>query len=200
MTENPKTDHAEESIEDWWNQHHAANHAFWLSGYRGVNVWQPLEIMNYIRPGKVVLNIGIGLGYCTQDLVSQQAVVHVLDISTVALEKVKPIVAGTWLPGQLDELPSNYFDLAISHLVTQHMNDQDLRDQLQAVIRGLKPDGIFAMQFAFAKSYNPATHYTVEDAKGGGVCRTLCQMETLVNAGGGRLFGPRKSATSRMLE
>lgn len=191
-TQYPSLANLDESMEEWWNKHHSANDKFWLSGYKGADIWQSLGISDYIRPGKIVLNIGIGLGHCTQELVNRQAIVHGLDISVVALEKVKSICAEVWVPSQLDKLPSDYFDLAISHLVTQHMNDSDLLDQIQAVIRGLKPDGIFAMQFAFSKSFNPTSCDNTECAKGGGVSRNLSQMETFVDKVGGQIVWASK--------
>jgi hypothetical protein len=103
------------------------------------------------------------------------------------LEKVQSVVKACWLPETFCNVPVDMFDVAISHLVTQHMRDDDLMYQIQCVIKALKPSGIFAMQFAFAWDSERNDLSNPEDilVKGGGVCRTLGRMIQLIqNAGG----------------
>lgn len=176
------------SVKEWWNYCQDNNH-WYLTGSKGPEVWERLNITDRIYPGQLVLNIGVGLGYCTHELVKRKCFVHALDISEVALDKVRNVVARAWLPNQLGELPAATFDLVISHLVTQHMNNGDLSDQLCAVIKSLKPDGIFAMQFTYSLNgkydlFKPI----VPNMKAGGVCRSLIKMNSLVENAHGKIL------------
>ncbi len=177
------------SVADWWEYHHGGNGNFhlWLTGSNGPDVWRSLHIYKHIFAGQVVLNIGVGLGNCTRSLVKQGCCVDVLDISRSALDKVRNVVHACWLPETFNQVWESVYDLAISNLVTQHMCDEDLMLQISAVVKRLKPDGIFAMQFAFAWDNELNDNATPDDTllKGGGVCRTLGRMVQLVQSAGG---------------
>ncbi len=175
------------SLKDWWETNHQEDEPFLLSGTPGKDVWKELNILDDITANKKILNIGVGLGYCTKEMAAIGATVHALDISTAALQRVQNFVKGTWLPDQLASLPENYFDLAISHLVAQHMSDADLIDQIKSVVRSLKPGGFFAIQISFAKQkdYQFAESFDVQ--KWGGVHRSLYQINDLVNKAEGQI-------------
>jgi SAM-dependent methyltransferase len=136
-------------INDFWEEAHQKNEELWLTGSYFGEVWGSLDIVSKFLPGITVLNIGVGLGRDTQELSSKGAVVDVLDISQTALNRVKDITRNQYLSSNLGTLPINEYDIAVSHLVTQHMNDEDLAKQIRYVTRSLKSTGIFAMQFAF---------------------------------------------------
>ncbi|MFN8005743.1 MAG: tetratricopeptide repeat protein [Terriglobia bacterium] len=186
---------ASTAIKSWWDHHHEADTVLWLTGSHGRQVWEPLKVLNRVRPGNLVLNIGVGLGYCTRDLVMQGAQVHVLDISEVALNRVRGIVKKCWLASQLNDLPAGTYDLAISHLVTQHMRNQDLTRQMMAVVQSLKENGVFAMQFAFPTN-SPASDYRIDESeasiRGGLVFRPFLAMEKIVKAAGGKIVWAKK--------
>lgn len=137
------------TIKDFWEDAHKNNEELWLTGSYLQQIWEPMLILPYIKPGLKVLNIGVGLGRDTHELHTKDVIVDVLDISEIALERVKSITRNRYLSSNLPEIPTNEYDIAVSHLVTQHMNDEDLIEQINHVIRSLKPNGIFAMQFAF---------------------------------------------------
>ena len=139
----------------WWDKTHEGKDIMWTTDTSGEGVWKNLKVKDLIKTSKTVLDIGVGLGRGTKDLYNEGLEVHGLDISIVALNKVKPFTKNQYLP--TDELPKNYFDLAISHLVAQHMCDEDLLEQMKKVILSLKPSGIFAMQFASFKDCNYGT-------------------------------------------
>ena len=114
--------------------------------------------------------------------------VHALDISPFALDKVRDCVTAGWVPSELGNLPGNTFDLAISHLVSQHMNDADLEDQIREVVRALKPEGIFAMQFAYRLIGEEGTIIQSDaHSKEGSNCRSLARMEDLIAKAGGQI-------------
>jgi SAM-dependent methyltransferase len=180
------------SLEEWWDFCQTDN-PWYLTGSKGPEVWNYLNISDKIYPGQVVLNIGVGYGYCTEELVKRGCVVHALDISEIALNRVRKIVAGTWLPGRLADLPNNTFDLAISNLVTQHMADKELLEQMCVVTRSLKHSGIFAMQFAYRLDANYApSQECLRDIKIGGVCRSLSKMNSLTKQSRGKIFWAKR--------
>jgi SAM-dependent methyltransferase len=141
-----KSEAKEETIIEWWDNAHAKDIVRWLSGYQGAEIWRRLEVEEKIRPGLIVLNIGVGLGHCTRALFARGCQVTALDISAIALRRIADI-AQPWNASEISSLPAGRFDLALSHLVTQHMLPADLSTQLRGVISALKPDGVFAMQF-----------------------------------------------------
>jgi len=73
-----------------------------------------------------VLNIGVGQGHCTRALAGRGCEVSALDISRHALDKVASVIRAGYLASALHELPESAFDLAISFLVTQHVDDAAL--------------------------------------------------------------------------
>ncbi|MGZ5435807.1 MAG: class I SAM-dependent methyltransferase [Pyrinomonadaceae bacterium] len=187
-----------ESVAQWWNKCHSTdrNFSFWLTGSRGPEVWSSLKIEDRIGPNQTVLNIGVGEGHCTRGLSERGCQVHALDISPMALAKISNCVVKTWLPSQLEEIPSDTFDLAISHLVTQHMSDTLLDQQLREVVRSLNAGGVFAMQFAYRLSGNEEEIEQSEaSSKNGGICRSLETMRSLVAGAGGRIVWSEKIGT-----
>ena len=182
------------TVKDWWEACHQEADQLWLTGSRGPEVWEYLGIEDRILPGAVVLNIGVGLGHCTRALAARGCLVQVLDIAETALERVKEVTTNGWLASDLGALPSESIDLAISNLVAQHVNNASLSAQIEAVLRSLKPDGVFAMQFAYAEedSANDVEHRPAACAKGGGECRSLAGMTRLVNQAGGRVVWAKR--------
>lgn len=177
-------------VHKWWDDHHTGDHPehrFFLTGSHGPDVWRSLCVEDRVVPGDVVLNIGVGMGYCTRSLAERGCVVHALDISTHALAKVDDVCAQTWLADAIDELPEGTFDLAISHLVAQHMDNATLRDQVAHVVPALKPGGVFAMQFAYrlngmSDHEDPVTPDAIVC---GDVCRSLPSLVELAESAGG---------------
>lgn len=144
------------NLKEYWAEIHRKNNIRYLTGSCGNAVWNSLQITDLIKPDSVILNIGVGLGKCTISLSRLCKNIYVLDICKEAIDRVSSFVKAGWLAENISEMPENYFDLAISHLVTQHMTDDDLENQIKYVIKSLKPDGIFAMQFlTYMTNQNP---------------------------------------------
>lgn len=177
------------SFEQFWNDCHAVNDQHFLTGSSGRSVWSSLNITDRVKAGAKVLNIGVGLGFCTNELVKAGCVVDVLDISPVALERVSKIVRKAWLPSQFESMPIDYYDLIISHLVTQHMPDGDLTKQVTYTVKALNKIGVFAMQFAcrFPIISDGKTSISMKDTKAGGSVRTLEKIDSLVRSCGGQI-------------
>lgn len=176
-----------ENIKNFWENAHNMRTELWLSGYSLEKVWNGLNIINKLVPNIKVLNIGVGLGNETIELSQHKdTIIDVLDISEKAIDSVKNITRAQYLSSNIFNLPINEYDIVVSHLVTQHMNDEDLNEQIKYVLRSLKPDGIFAMQFAFVDGVNMAPQG--EDKQtAGSVIRSLSEIEKIVKNNNGYL-------------
>src|SRR5271157_2469315 len=137
-----------DSIEEWWSDCHNTSGSFYISDYGGPSLWKSLNIYDRITPGKYVLEIGVGNGSDVRELHAKGLKVHVLDITPTALQKVENITEGQWIASRIEFLPEAKFDIAISHLVTQHLGNEALARQIKFVLRSLRPHAVFAMQFA----------------------------------------------------
>jgi 2-polyprenyl-3-methyl-5-hydroxy-6-metoxy-1,4-benzoquinol methylase len=176
----------QETLKDWWERAHVRDHQVWLTGSQGDDVWQRLEVTDLLKPGVIVLNVGVGFGHCTRQLANMGCIVDVLDIAPAALERVDGFVRNGYLASGLNRLPSDTYDVALSHLVAQHMMDADLQVQIREVVRSLKPNGVFAVQFA--TSMLPiAPEQTPTSAKGGSNQRSPERVSELVRQVGGRV-------------
>ena len=133
-----------------WDKSHAAHHPGALSGSGAEEVLQHHRISHLVRPGLVVLDIGVGLGGMSKYLSEQRCVVDALDVSAVARETVAAYVRDFYLAEEIESLPANEYDLAISMIVSQHMCERNLRRQVREVFRSLKPGGTFALHLAGA--------------------------------------------------
>lgn len=170
----------------YWEECHKTG--AYVSNDGGLDLWGLLNIIPYIVPGRNVLEIGVGHGRDIIELRNEGLNVYALDIAQAAIHKVADIVCDSWLVSQLSFLPDDFFDLAISNLVAQHMSTEALAEQLKYVIKALKPGGIFAMQFA--DLIVPAEIYNedLNNQKVGGVCRNLTMMKQMVESCLGKII------------
>lgn len=121
-----------DNIEKYWAQMHSISSVRYLSGSSGRCTWDECGVTPFIKKGKNILNIGVGLGYCTRDLYDTGANVYVLDICEEAINRVEKFIIKGYLEKDIESIPDNFFDLAISHLVTQHMSDEKTGESNQA--------------------------------------------------------------------
>ena len=174
----------------FWDAQHQANERLYLTGSNVPMLMTRLRITDDDCRGRAVLDVGVGLGKMAQHLQALGCEVHCLDISTVALDRVRDF-ASTYADPLA--LPPDTFDLAICHLVSQHMAEADLIRMLTGVIASLKDDGMFALQFSI--SDDPANNDILDDSRerqiSGGCCRTASKIVALVTAAGGKctIFG-----------
>jgi len=177
-----------EWILKFWEEQHKTSNLKNLSGYNGKTVWKELKIEDRIKQGNKVLNIGVGFGYCTKDLFDKGMIVTALDIVPNALEKVKEWTERTYLDNQIQDLPPDTYNLAISHLVAQHMNTEDLTRQMTNVIRSIKDDGLFAIQFSeYIKPTTLINNETYIDGLGLQFCRHISDMDIIIRKSGGKV-------------
>ena len=176
------SEHVDQPIDAFWEERHAEDSRTWLTGSHGEEVWKRLGVRDRLGPAVRVLNIGVGMGYCTRELAALGTQTHAVDIAPSALARVVD-VATTWNAANLNWLPESYFDVALSHLVAQHMNDDALVGQIREVSRALRPEGVFAMQFAHPCDGEGQLD-TRLNAKAGAVLRTHDKMSDLASAAG----------------
>src|SRR5208282_1097523 len=137
-----------DAMQRWWDQCHKIPDSYYISDYGGPVLWKRLRIARLVVRGTSVLEIGVGGGTDIKQLHEKGLEVHVIDITTTAFDRVTGHYKKSWLESELELLPENYFRFAISHLVTQHIDNQTLMRQVSHVLRTLRPEGVFAMQFA----------------------------------------------------
>ena len=183
-----RSEESKEPLGQWWDRAHKTDHQQWLTGTPGPEAWERLDVEDRLTPGAEVLNIGVGLGRCTRDLARRGCKVSVLDISSIAIERVRDVAQGH-LASDLRSLPDGRFDTALSHLVAQHMFDADLQLQIHHVLRSLKADGLLAIQYAILKfGVDPKAKQIERDLKGGSICRTEEGFNALAERAGGKVL------------
>jgi len=132
----------------FWEINHSNCDDYWLTGS------SLTEVLNYHQLSNVsnmkVLEIGIGFGSMTEQLHLANNEVFACDISTEALKKVETF-AKTYTTDKLDLIEP--VDLAISHLVFQHCDDNEIERIINSV--QLKENGIFSFQFAWIRKDEP---------------------------------------------
>jgi SAM-dependent methyltransferase len=176
-----------QTIEQWWEICHNTPGSFFVSNYGGPSLWEAMNIVDRVHRWKRILEIGVGGGEDVRQLRKIGCRVYALDITRAALERVKGSIKRGWLDPA--DLPAGRFDLAISHLVTQHMSNADLERQIRHVLRSLKKGGLFALQFADHPNgvTDDAYNESLEHQQGGGVCRNLGMIEATVRKAEGRI-------------
>lgn len=174
-----------ESTPDFWRRAHRENYNTWISGTQPVEIWTRLTVLHMLQHGRV-LNIGVGTGVCTRALAGLGLQVSALDIAPEALARIEDC-ATPYLAPNFSTLPERSFDLALSHLVAQHMGHADLEDQARAVFRSLKSDGLFALQYVAPAEGIEQTEDSEEARRGGGVLRSPRAFAAMVERAGGRV-------------
>ena len=174
-------------VELFWDKCHAQNIKDSLSGCEYDETIDFLKVRGCIVPGDSVLEVGVGLGYVTKGLYENKLIVSALDISEVALERIKNYCEATYLLDELEKLPSDYFDLIICNNVVQHVRTDLLIEELNNLIRSLKPGRVFSVEFVSSIGFEDngqAPSY--DETIGGGLCRTPKFLESLIETAGGK--------------
>ena len=175
----------EEGMKDFWEVCHENTSSRYLGAFCRRAYEAFLKIKTNIQEANTILEIGVGEGIATREMAVGEKEIHVLDIAKTALERVKDIATG-WQLSEIDQLPKNYFDLAISHLVAQHINDDALMLHLSHVIPSLKEAGVFALQFSIAlEDDQPVTEICMRE---GLVTRSESVVAEMVQKAGGEII------------
>lgn len=135
--------------------------AFWAGGEAALRALLGALAVE-IPPGKVVLDIGCGLGRLTRPLARQAERVIALDVSREMLtraQRLNPELANVeWVHGDgasLQPVGDQSVDVCVSHVVFRHIPDPEITlGYIREMGRVLRPGG-FA---AFELSNDPAAH------------------------------------------
>jgi len=146
-----------------------------------------LKVRKWVVRGNHVLEIGVGLGYVTKGLHKNGLIVSGLDISSVALERVRNYCEQIFTVDELEKMPSNYFDLIICHNVVQHVPTDLLIEELKHCIRSLKLNGVFAIEFVSTDTVEDTWNAQYKYSGSGlpSFCRAPNYMNKLINECGG---------------
>jgi ubiquinone/menaquinone biosynthesis C-methylase UbiE len=131
-----------------WNECHKAQAVGPLTGSGATGVLKNHALSGLIRSGMTVLDIGVGLGDMAKHLHKVGCTVDSMDIADAAEATVKSYIRSFYRAQELDRLPTNEYDFAISHLVAQHQWDRQLKEQIAAVFASLKVGGTFSLHLA----------------------------------------------------
>ena len=134
-------------MKTFWENTHKRETVSLLSGCKYDETIDFLQVSSLIKPRGYVLEVGVGLGHVTRGLYAAGATVCGLDISGLALNRVKQYCERVFTVEEIAELPTDYFDVVICHNVIQHIPTDLLIEELEHIIRSLKTNGIFAMEF-----------------------------------------------------
>lgn len=172
-------------LENFWNQAHINENKGSLSGCLLDETIDFLQVRDRLLPDSKILEVGIGMGYVTESL-SKISKVSAIDISDVALDRVKKFCEYVFRSNQTDKLPKNYYDLIICHNVVQHIPTHELKRELTDIISSLTSNGIFALEFVSnGLDDTGGDNYKIKNAEMGYLFRNVEFMSTLVRNCGG---------------
>lgn len=137
-------------IDEFWSEEHSRGETNYVTNTSLADLVIRFRLKDLLEQTRQCLYIGVGNGSAVRELVDLGIQVWVVDLVKSALNKVSGIVSGGWLSSEIDDMADEMFDLAISHLVVQHMATENIRHQFGKVISSLRDDGVFAFQFATA--------------------------------------------------
>lgn len=143
---------------NFWESKHKISDIFWLTGSSLDDIMSLHNLKIGDLSGKKILEIGVGLGNLSKELVKYTDDLICCDISEQALLNVSDKVNSKYLTTNLNKIEP--VDLAICHLVFQHCTDEEVNRIINDVI--LKDDGIFTFQFAFLRENEPPNKNVID--------------------------------------
>lgn len=139
-----------DELRTFWIEAHKCGDVRWLTNTPLSDLTKNLYSKFLVKRADTILNVGVGTGRCTKELDALGKKVAVLDICEEAFAGLRRSGLSDRVLTFTDagKLPDNRFDLALCHLVVQHMTDVDLFPLLRGIVRSLKPSGLLALQYA----------------------------------------------------
>lgn len=181
-----------EEIKSYWDSINKVEHLGALSGCQYQETIDFLKVTDLLKKNDNVLEVGVGLGHVTKGFHENGYSISALDISQVALTRVREYCTQTYLVDDIDKLPTDYFNIIICHNGIQHIPTYLLKKELFHLIRSLTPQGVFAMEF-ISTNLTEDTGIDSEildnlkwDANIGCYCRTPEYLEKMINECGGK--------------
>jgi SAM-dependent methyltransferase len=173
------------SISDYWDNAHLTNSISSLSGHHLNGHLDSLKVRDLINPSTNVLCIGVGMGDWINELYDNVNNVWAVDISQHSKFKLDDRIR---FQSQLEFVPSNYFDLALSLWVTPHISLETLQVQVDNVLRTLKHGGIFAMHYNEPTGELANVYDKQNLLQSGGSHRTKEEIDVIVSVTNGRII------------
>lgn len=175
-----------ENIRDFWDECHKNEVIVSLSGCGYDETIDWLRVRDVIKPGINALEIGVGMCHVTRGLRDAGTNVSCLEISPVGIERAMPFCDAIYTPDSLEKMPRDHFDLIICHNVVQHVPTDVLELEIAACINALVPGGKFAIEFVSMDGTDDnGKNPSIDDMKGGMLCRSIDFMRSLVEKYGG---------------
>ena len=131
----------------FWEDKHSDDDQWWLTGTKFDSLLRFHSLSEEDIKKKKILEIGVGLGTCTQALYESASELFCTDISEVALERVKSFSTAQYHTSNIKNIAP--VDIAICHLVFQHCTDSEVERIINNV--NLSETGVFSFQFAAIK-------------------------------------------------
>jgi len=128
-----------------WDYHHLENDIGALSGCQYQDIIDSSFIADKLKPSDHVLEVGVGMGYVTKGLRDNAYIVSGFDIAPLALKRVRKYCEAIYNFDQIEDLPTNYFDIIICINTAQHVPTPSLYYELFHFIRSLKKTGIMVI-------------------------------------------------------
>jgi SAM-dependent methyltransferase len=169
-------------IQSFWEEKHREENLLSLSGCYFKETIDFLRINEFIKNDIKVLEVGCGMGYVTEEI-SKFATIDVVDISTIALNRVRKFCNNVYHADSTGYLKTNSYDLIICNNTAQHIPDNDLKEEMVDFIRSLKWGGVFAIEFV--SSTKEFERPLIKKVRGGIFCRSEEEMMKLVAECGG---------------
>lgn len=174
-------------LKSFWEEKHLSGDVNALSGCDYNLTIDVLKMAGKITKGMNVLEVGIGLGYTVRDLHGMGVKVSATDISKKALDTVNEYCEKTYLVEDISELPTNYFDVILCVNVIQHIPTNELINELTEIMRSLKMNGTFAVEFVSSNKFNDnGVNCSFDDAQAGRLCRTPKYLEEIIKKMNGK--------------
>lgn len=167
----------------FWEVQHVNKTLATLSGCKYDETIDFLQVRPYINEYTNVLEVGVGLGYVTEEL-NKRCFVSALDISEEALKRVMSYCIALYSVDKIEELPEDCFHVILCHNLVQHIPTALLKIELFYLIRSLKADGVFAVEFISSDTAEDTGNVSVVHGVGN-LCRSPKFMRSLVEECGG---------------
>jgi SAM-dependent methyltransferase len=135
--------------EQYWQHEHIIDNICTLTGSSYARTLEFLALEHRVQDGCRSLEIGVGQGHVIKGL-AQAGEVCAIDICDAALAKVESFCQQVWLTDQCHDLPHDYFDVVICRNTTKHIWTSQLEKLMDAVIKSLRADGVFAFDFVWS--------------------------------------------------
>jgi len=175
-----------EEARGFWEACHQAESIQHLSGADYDKTISFLKLVDFIKPGKTALEVGVGMGYVTKGLIDAGLLPSAADISQTALDRVQQYCDEVYIVEDLDRLPSDYFDIIICCNMVQHVHTELLKQELEHFMRALKGGGVFAIQFVSNdKHADTGAAATLASVQAGVLCRSPDVMREIFGGLGG---------------